>query len=316
MNPYDRRWTVKLVHDTLRGLGLEGSNQDPMTTITDKFIVSYVDDICSRTDPMVPVAAAIDSHHAMSAIRVPLLLDSDGLVVSFLWSSIKPKRLIVVSQSISTLDAVITSAVCDGKTLILVDVDYLHPFVAPLLPLYLLTQDPNATKEIRVGSKIAIWDTRFRLILVSSTIHPLSLPTSLLSRVTLIDANPSSLVTTDASFENTFVEFFDPPLLPRIHEMWKAELSQRCRIGKYERDTIDIFSDIMTTQTTNPHYDYLTDEETFHDLIRSKECYFATLNVPIDFACLKEEVRTALQPFRGHIRLCQTFWEVMSRMLL
>jgi hypothetical protein len=183
-------------------------------------------------------------------------LDAHGLVVNFLSSSIKGKRLIIVSQNIPTLDAVLAGAMCDGKTLVLLDVDYLHSLVAPSLPLYLLTQDPNASKEIRIGTKITSWDIRIRLILVSTT-DLSTLPHSLLSRVTLVDAHFSSLETAKTCFENTFIEFFDPDLLPRVYKMLKTDLSHRSRIKTYERDTLDILADIMTTQNANPDYGYL-----------------------------------------------------------
>jgi hypothetical protein len=184
-----------------------------------------------------------------------------------------------------------------------------------LLPLYLHIPDPVASKEIRVGTKVATWDTRFKLILVSSSIDSANLPSNLLARVTLVGVNSSSLVATMSVFENTFLEQFDGDVSPRHGQLLKTQLCHRVKLRKYESDALDIFADIVTTQQSNPTYDHLTDEETVKDLLKSKECYFAALNTSTDFSSAKEEPRSTLQPFRALIKLCHVFWQILSRVL-
>lgn len=299
----------------MRIANIDTNFDNPMKSIADKFLSSSTEDFYSRTDLLFSMNTVIDAHHVRSTSRTPLLIDPDGIVKNYIIASIKPKRLVVVSQNLSTLDSVLASAVCDGKTLILLDCDYLHPLIAPLLPLDLFNLEQNAVKDIRINTKLTTWDPRFKLILVSSTTSISNLPDELLSRVSIINVSSSSLETTNLFFSNTFIDFFNPSLTPKILNKHRVELSQNVQIQKYERDTLDILSDIVATQQTNPDYDYLTDEETIADLLRSKDCYFKLLNQETDFSSLNEEVKTALQPFRNHIRLCQTFWTIMSRVL-
>ncbi|OHS99238.1 Dynein heavy chain family protein [Tritrichomonas foetus] len=315
MDSENKKLALEAVVGEIRLAGIDTNFEDPMRSIADKFVSANTEDISTRTDLMFSMNAVVDSHHVRSTFRTPLLLDPDGLVLNFLISSIKPKRLIVVSQNSSTLDTTLANAICDGKTLILQDADYLHPLIVPLMPLDLFTLEQNTVREIRINTKLTTWDPRFKLILVSSFSDAKHLPENLLSRVTLINVSSSSLETTKTFLTNTFIDFFDPELIPKISSMHRSELSQRVQIQKYERDTLDILSDIVATQQTNPEYDYLSDEETLADLIRSKDCYFKLLNTNTDFSALKEEIKTTEQPFRNHVRLCHTFWEVMSRIL-
>lgn len=316
MNEESRRKALEEVSEEIKNTGIETSFTDPFASIADKFISANTDEINTKTDVLFSFNAAIDSHHVRSSLRTPLLVDPDGLVLNFLISSNKPKRLVVVSQNTSNLEQIIANAICDGKTLILLDADYLHPLVAPLLALTLHTPaSPNDPREIRVGNKIITYDPRFKLILSTSQQDPRKLPDYLVSRVCIINVDSSSLETANSFFKNTFIEFFDPDLMPKITNMQKTLLSQRVYVQKYERDTLDILADIVTTQQANNEYDYLADEETLTDLIRSKECYFTALNTSTDFNQLLSEIKLSVQPFRSHIRLCQTFWEVMSRVL-
>lgn len=315
MDMETKKQALEQVIVELRIASIDTNFDNPMKSISDKFLSSSIDNFYTKTDILYSHNTVIDAHHVRSTSRTPLLIDPDGIVLSYLISSIKPKRLVVVSQNLSTLDSIIASAVCDGKTLILQDVDFLHPLVAPLLPLDLFNLEQNAVKEIRINTKLTTWDPRFKLILVSSETDPSNLPEELLSRVNLVNVSSSSLETTNLIFSNTFIDFFNPGLTPKIFNQHKVELSRGVQIQKYERDTLDILSDIVATQQTNPDYDYLTDEDTLADLLRSKDCYFKLLNQNVDFSQLNEEVKNVLQPFRNHIRLCQTFWTIMSRIL-
>ena len=91
------------------------------------------------------------------------------------------------SQNCSSLDVIISSAVADGKTLVLFDVDHLHPAINSLLMLTHITPNPDMTLDIRIGTKIITWDSKFKLILISSQNDVSQIDPLLESRVTVID---------------------------------------------------------------------------------------------------------------------------------
>lgn len=314
MDSETKKQALNQVVGELRLQSIDTNFEDPIQSIRDKFISATQTETILKSDGFISTDTVIESHHVQSTFRTPLLIDPDGIVTNYIISTMRAKRVIVISQNISTLEQTLSTAVNDGKTLILLDADYLHPLITPLMPLDLFTLEQNTVREIRINSKLVTWDPRFRLILIS-TQNPLTLPSDLLSRVTLIDVSSSSLETTKYLFERVFIDFFNPDLTPKIIQMQQTQLSQRVQISKYEKDTLDILSDIITTQQMNPDYDYLADAETLSDLIKSKDCYFVLVNEDTDFTSLQEEIKTAKQPFRNHVKLCQTFWEVISRTL-
>ena len=315
MDIRNRKQALEQVAQEIKDMGLDSDAKDPVQFVAERFVSSRSEDATIKCDPMFTQMATIDTYHVRSTLRAPLLIDPDGLMVNLISTTVKPKRMVVASQNAAGLDTIIASAISDGKLLILQDADYLHPFIAPLLQMSTYIYDENATRELRIGSRVTTWDPRFKLILVSTTPDPSSLPKNLLARVTVIDMTSSSLETTSILFENTFMEFFFPDLLPRILEMKQVESDKKHNVSKYERDTLDIIADIITTQKTTPDYDYLSDDETICELLKSKDAYFKALNMNTDFSSLQEEVKKALQPYRVHIKRCQIFWETISRVL-
>jgi hypothetical protein len=215
----------------------------------------------------------IDAYHALSTPRSALLIDPDGLILNDVTVSVKTKRLLVLSQNSSNLDVARSSAMCDGNTIVLLDADCLHPFVAPLLAICLSSQDSNASKEIRIGSRIATWDPRFTLVLIWSVADRGKLPAALLCRVAVVDCSSSAIETAKMFLENTFLEFFDPAVPAKGTVMRKTELTRRVRIERYERDILDTLAEIVATPAANSAYDYLADQDTLQDLVRSKEAY-------------------------------------------
>ena len=315
MSYHNKVAALEDVMSEIRLAGIDSNFDNPIEGIYDKFISSKGDELLLHSDLVFAKETVIDAHHVRSTFRTPLLLDPDGLVTNFLISSIKPKRITAISQNSSTLESTIANAICDGKTLILFDANYLHPLVSSIMSLDLITLEQNTQRSIKIHSKLTTWDPRFKLILVTTESNAKHLPEDLLARVTLINVSSSSLEATETLFYNTFIEFFNPDLVPKMKEMIRTEISQHTQIQKYEHDTLDILSDIIATQQSNPNYDYLADEETIADLIRSKEGYFNLLHANTDFTLVKKEIAKAEQPFKSHVSLCHIFWNVMSRKL-
>lgn len=306
----ERAKTMTEVQVTLKDANIESSYDDPIRSIRDRFIVANPEEHAGRFD-----AASFDAHHVRTTIRCPLLIDPDGIVVGLVTQTVKAKKLVIVSQNCSNLEAIIAGALTDGKTLVLLDVDDLHPIVASILPLDLITTDQNMSYEIRVGSKLVTWDPKFKLILVSTSVSPGNLPDALLSRVTVINVVTSSLESTYQSFVSTFVDFFNPDMSPKLLAAQKQEMGYRIQVDRYERDTLDILSDIVATQASNPEYDYLSDRETITDLVKSKDCYLQAISAPTRDSQATENIRDMTDPFRRHVKLCQVYWRVMSRIL-
>jgi hypothetical protein len=296
--------TRKLIVDS----GLS-ANSEARQVIRDRFLFSNTDEQSGEA-----ISAQIDAQHIRSTFRCPLLIDPDGIVTSLISTSVKQKKLLMISQGCSHLEGLIASAMTDGKTLVLIDADSLNPIVATILPLSLMSSDPTTSNEIRVGSKLATWDRKFKLILVTST--PIDqLPDDLLARVTAVDVSYSSLAATQSALTRTFIEFFAPELSPRLSEVQKQDINKRVQIDRYEREVLTILVDIVATRSTRPEYDCLADSEIMKDLVKSKDNYIQQLNAPTTNSQLVEEVKSTVKPFKQHITLCHTFWRGMSREL-
>ncbi|OHT05712.1 Dynein heavy chain family protein [Tritrichomonas foetus] len=307
MSPEEKTSSLSDVVRMLKETGIGTSYNDPVQSITDRFIASKLGQNAQQDDLI------LNSHHASLCLRTPLIVDPDGIVYNLLTSSISLKKLITVSQSVSNLEQVIGNAISDGKTLVLTDCEYMHPLVSSVLDLIMTEPDQHMSLNIRIGSKLVTWDSKFKIVLFTRRYKLTELPMSLLSRVTIIDASHSSLKSTQAAFERAFIEYFDADLLPKLQEMKREEASHRVQIIKHEKDTLDILADIIATQASKEDYDYLSDENTVSDLIHSKEAFLKANSTPPDFSALRKEHRTMIEPFNKHIQLCQIFWKVMSR---
>ena len=310
--PQDKRVSLmNEVVEILKSSGINTSVNDPVDFINDRFILnSACDDLISfETAPCQSVV--IDVQHLFTTIRTPLLIDPDGIITSFIIDSIKPKRIITVSATSSTLETCLQTAVSDGKILVLLDVDSLYPAIeqAMLIPLI---DEKTSSREIKIGTKVVQWDPKFKMILVSSKSAE-TLPDDLITRVVTIDVSSSSQETTKKMFVNMFVDFFSPSLTSRVTDMRKKELGKRVLVQKYENDILDTLSDIAATKKMNPGYDYLADKDIITDIITSKESYFSYISGNTDFTSLKNELAEAVKPFQQHVDLCQIFWTALSR---
>lgn len=293
------------------------SDGDPMKLISKRFTLSRGQDVIKRvTTFMIP--ALVDVVHILSTDRTPLIIDPDHIVYHLLTVVLKPKRFVVISQNILGLESILAQAVCDGKTVILLDADYLNPIVEPLLQLSQVFLDTSASREVKVGMKMATFDPRFKLILVSNVSSVSKLPEDLLSRVNLVNVTSSSVESVQQSLTNVFVEFFSPDVIPIWNEKNKKFIEHEIRIKDHENDIIEILSEYYrnySNEQAEDEFDPLADESTFDDLVASKETLIELLKEEITENKNDEEITQAAAPFKQFIDMCCTFWNVMTRYL-
>ena len=97
--------------------------------------------------------------------------------------------------------------------------------------------------------------------------------------------------------------------------MKKQKIGHRAQVQAYERQVLDILGQIAAKQNADSGYDCLTDKPMVADLVKAKDSYVRTANSPINDSQEMEQLKTLVEPFMPHIKLCQTFWKVISRYL-
>ena len=314
MKDEDREISLKKIDNKLKEIGIPLSNNDPMKVVYNKFIREHGNDVIKRVSNVIQ-SSLIDVIHTVSTDRPPLLIDPDHIIYHLLKSVLKPKRFVVISQNCTTLDTVLAQAVCDGKIVIVQDVDSLNPIIAPLLPLSQVNLDSSASRDVKVGTKTATFDPRFKLILVSASMNIKDLPDSLLSRVNIVDVTSSSVKGVKQTLVNTFIEFFSPALLPKWTDTIKQQIRHSIELDIHENDMIEILGDMSKSSKENSDFDLLSDEDTFNDLILSKQSLLELLKVNIDTKQVTEEMDAAAVPLKQPIGMCDVFWNVMTRYL-
>jgi len=297
----------------IKDAGFDINDIEPYDFISEKFILIKPDHYYGRFDTPKSQFFCIDVHHVLATIRTPLLVDPDGLATTQLL------QLLGNSVSCSLFSSIleITAAQCisEGKTLIVNDVVFLHPIISVLLPLDQVPQDHLIGKEIRIGGKVVIWDTEFKLILITPICDFERLPRNLLSRVSVINASDSSYQAIKVNIRYLFMSYFHQDLVNKAMSVKKSEITTQVDLLKHERDMLDLISDIVATQMANPNYDYLSDQETIDSLLKSKENYFACIHSSNDYNVIREEFNQSLKFYKQYINLCSVFWVAASRIL-
>jgi len=283
----------------------------PMEIINQKLLM-YNGEIKSQSLQPFHYSSFNDAVHIFVSHRVSCLIDTDDLVLSILQTSIKPKRLVILSQNCSNLETVLYNAINDGKVIVLLDADSIHPLVSPLLNLFYLDLE-TCSKEIKIGSKIAKLDPRFRLILVSSVSEQKDLNPSFLSRVNIINVMFSANDSSKFFIKNAFLEFFLPNYPTKLESEMKESFIYRNQLNSAENDILENMSDMYHNIIENADYDYLSDSESISDLVQSKEWYYRVSKKKFDLESINKEIQSHLNPFNVHIELCVTIWDVISR---
>lgn len=312
----ERNNLLQQILSEISAAGFSTSFSDPLLAMNDRFLRANYTDSAFNIEQQYVYNASLDLYHSNSTIRVPLIIDPDYLLEFYFSKSNQYKNLVMASQTTSNLDQVLASAVSEGRTLVLFDVDYLHPYVSPLLSLYRLGKSDTLSKEIRIGTKMVTWDSKFKLILFTSHRHVEEIPNELYVRVNVIDVSSSSYEAMRHILNNTFIEFFDSINLPRLSESSRMEMECRVSQEKHEKNILESIADAVATLQTNPNFDFLSDEETMRDINQSKELYFSAVERYQTFESNKGDVNKITQPYAMTIDMLMIVWKAISRYLV
>lgn len=314
-NETDRESLLKSVMDEIKNDGFSASFNNPMLTINDQFMKMNYTDSAFNIEQTYLYDSTLDLYHIKATLRVPLVIDPDMLIEFYFTKSKQYKNIVVASQTSSNLDAILSSAINEGRTLLLFDVDTLHPFVSPLLSLHRLGKSDTLSKEIRIGAKMTTWDPKFKLILFTNHRNVEKIPLELLVRVNVVDVSSSSFLAMRAILNNTFVEFFDPANLAHLNESLRMDMECRVAKEKHEREILESIADVVSTLQTNPNFDFLSDSETMRDILQSKELYFDAVLRYEQFDASRNNFSKITQPYSTVIDILLNVWKAISRYL-
>lgn len=300
-----RKQSLDTLLEILKNSGIETNYDKPIEEVHRRYIIANSSEHLGRI-----AQNALDAHHLVASLRTPLLIDPDGLIINCISNH---KKFIVISQNCSTLELTVSNAVSEGKSLIITDVNELHPIVKSIISLEIIHVQPTMNLEIRIGSKLVTWNQHFKLYLTSSIVDINKLPDELLSRVSVVNTFSSSLSPICDSITNTFLEFFNPEALHKYQDLKKKELEIKIERFNYKHDILALLADIVKTQSSNPRYDYLNDQETIDELMHMKDMLTSMPANPPEFATILDQYNQTLSIFKQHIYVCSDFWRAMSR---
>lgn len=300
----------------LRTCGFSNTFTNPIEFMNDRFIKTNFAEGLYQAEHAFVYNAFVDLCHIRSTMRVPLVVDPDGLIDFFFTKGRKQKNMVVASQKTRSLDMILSSAMAEGKTLLLFDVDELHPYLAPVLALMRLPDKQNVSKDLRIGTKMTTWDPKFKLILFTNHNTVTEVPPDLLLRVTPVDVSASSFATVKTILDNSFIEFFDNTLLSRIAEIQRMGIDCRVAVETHEREILETISDVMSTKAKDPAFDFLTDEATMRDVAQCKELYFTSLKRMETYEQSKSEITVSTGSYASVIDHLMRVWEAISRYLV
>ncbi|OHS99158.1 Dynein heavy chain family protein [Tritrichomonas foetus] len=311
----DKSSLLKNVMDEVKGAGFSTSFNDPIQAITDRFLKTNYTDSAFNIEQTYVHDAALDLYHINATMRAPLVIDPDMLIEFYFTKSKQYKNLVIASQTNQGLDSIISNAISEGRTLLLFDVDTLHPYVTPLLTLHKLGQSDSLSKEIRIGTKMTTWDPKFKLIMFTNHRNIEDIPIELLVRSSVVDVSNSSLLAMRSILNNTFVEFYDPNSLSILIEYQRMEMECRVSKDKHEREILESIADAVSKSTANPGMDFLSNEELLRDILQSKDLYFQAVSRYETYEQNRGQVLKITSPFSIVIDSVMTVWKAISRYL-
>jgi len=247
-------------------------------------------------------------------LRPPLIIDPDGILMDELAKAVKPSKVLRISLYSKNIISQISLSIEKGFRLFIYDVNELHPILHDLLKLGLSSSQTTQQALVFKGKSINV-HRKFSLFLITSHKRPEEIPLNLSSRVTLIDTTHSCLNSIQERISLLFINEFDPNNSHKITNINRSLLLKRVQFIKSEMEVIDIISDIIVATESSPDYDFMNDEDTVSNLIRSQNCILKLRNINSD-----EEQQTILknnicEPYQGVISLCYNFWISLTRVL-
>ncbi|KAK8898650.1 hypothetical protein M9Y10_000942 [Tritrichomonas musculus] len=252
-----------------------------------------------------------------AVLRTPLIIDPDETVRNFLSRFIKKKRLMITSMASHKLDETLSDSMSEGKTLILEDVDWLHPLLLPVLQNLFYRSSNSERVGIEINGKVINIHKKFRLLLFSSKVNSKQLPNELTSRVTLIDLSKESLESTRDLFSDVFFKHFSPETIPIVGSIDRMLFQKSIQKHKLEIEFLEIISHIKNNQRNNKEYNFLNDEEVLLSLLQCKDCLFQAYRQkdPLEIQKINRSIDYAIRQFQPIIDRCFIFWEAITRFL-
>ncbi|OHT04291.1 Dynein heavy chain family protein [Tritrichomonas foetus] len=298
---------LKEVCKILEAGNLTYTDNDPLVMISSKLSMKDTSRKSFRIDKFLSQDTQRDCRHIKNAIRTPLIIDIDGLVTEHLISTIKVTKLARVSMLSNDFEKVLAEALENGRTLIVDDVNYLHPLLELIFPLLLIGNNISE-QTIKINGSVVKRNPKFKLYLFTSERARRQLPMNLIARVTLI--------------KTTFNSSINLMILTKIFEKFYPEkiyvptstdkMENRIESLRLENDMIDFMAEMYTNSQKDDDYVF-SEDEMLSDMLGTKE-QFLQMNQDINtnqfLSDKKEEIK-----FHPFVETCRHFWHAISRYL-
>ena len=209
----------------------------------------------------LPQSLLLDFHHLTISVRVPLVIDLDGLVLNCLKSS---NKFVEVSLNSLSFIKVAAEVFQTNKYLAVTDADRLTPVLMQII---------NGNKVIQFEDTEITRNPDFKIFLFTNNTKIFDFEPDLMSRVSVLDTTKSSLEGVKYKIIYSFLDYFEPGLIPRLTQIEKLEVSQKEEINMHENAALDALAIISEKEQEDGEYSYLKDEETVPIYIKDKDSY-------------------------------------------
>jgi len=245
------------------------------------------------------------------AIRPPLIIDPDGIIIGILKKGLKPSSFVEVSMYSSKLFDVLEMSIETGKQVLITDVNYHNPILSELLAIESFS--PNSTQKILFGSRIIEKSHKFKMFLSSSLKNPNLVPIDLRSRTKIIDTSYSNLSSIKDILLKEMTKIFDQDNLMKLSDLRSIKISKQIRLSKSEIETLEILNNISLTLESTESYDFLSDTDAFSGLIRAKASLLGVLNDRLDYDSFNNQIKEITNPYMKIVDQEYYYWISISR---
>lgn len=292
----ERSNVITIIIDALLVADVPTSFDDPIESISERLAGMDLKDITENV--LLPRDVIVDLYHLLLAKRIPLLIDCDRFVTDILK---KTEGLVMCSMKSSEFEPTVMKAFKDGLAIMIFDVDETNELVRNLLG------NPDS---VNLDGERVLRNKNFKMILSAKSDE---MPTSFLSRVTVIRPVSSSLHAVRTAIIHTFVDYFDPDLMPRLSQVDKAEALHKKQLVQYQESALEKMAFMAKARQEDKNYAYLDDNATIAELCSAKDCYLVTIGSTVDSAPVHKELELTIKQYVPLIDMCQAMWVCLSR---
>lgn len=170
----------------------------------------------------------------LNSVVVPFIIDPATQATEWLKNHLKNKKLEVTTQEDERFNNTLELAVRFGKTLIIQEVDKIHPILYPLLRKDLLKQGPRFV--IQVGDKIVDFHAEFQMFLITRNASPV-IPPDAIPLISVINFS-----TTRSGLEGQLlgltIKCEKPELESKKTQLLLTEEEQKVQIAALEKELL------------------------------------------------------------------------------